>query len=62
MKKSAIEKYEFMDEISSKEKWNHDFGTIILDVFEKAIRSGQIKKTVKQLIEEIEVEFNKGRS
>jgi len=50
-----------MDEISSKEEWNHDFATLIVDIFEKAIRNGEINKTVKKLIEEIEIEFNKDR-
>jgi hypothetical protein len=59
VKKSAIERYNYMDEKSSKEEWNHDFGTMIIDVFERAIRSGQINKTVKELIDEIEIEFNK---
>lgn len=59
MRKSAIEKYEYMDETSSKEEWNHDFGTMIIDVFERAVRNGEINKTVKQLIDEIEIEFNK---
>ncbi len=59
MKKSAVEKYNYMDEKSSEEEWNHDFGTIIIDVFERAIRNGETNKTVKKLIDEIEVEFNK---
>lgn len=60
-KKSAIERYNLMDETSSKEEWNHDFGTMIIDVFERAIRNGEISKTVKQLIDELEVEFYKYR-
>jgi hypothetical protein len=60
-KKSAIERYSRMDETSSKEDWNHDFGTMIIDAFERAIRNGEINKTVKQLIDELEVEFNKYR-
>ena len=58
VKKSAVEKYNYMDETSSKENWNHDFGTIILDVFERAVRKGEVNKTVKELINEIEIEFN----
>ena len=61
MKKSIVERYNYMDEISSKEEWNHDFATLIVDIFEKAIRNGEINKTVKKLIEEIEIEFNKDR-
>lgn len=61
-KKSAIERYNWMDETSSKENWNHDFGTIIIDVFERAIRNGETNKTVVKLIDEIEIEFFKGRS
>jgi hypothetical protein len=60
-KKSAVERYNYMDKTSSEENWNHDFGTMIIDVFEKAIRNGEVGKTVKQLIDELEVEFNKGR-
>ena len=59
MKKSAIEKYNYMDEISSKENWNHDFGTTILDVFERAVKNGEVNKTVKKLIDEIEIELYK---
>lgn len=61
MKKSAVERYNYMDETSSKEEWNHDFGTIIIDVFERAVRNEEANKTVKKLIDEIEIEFNKGR-
>lgn len=61
MKKSAIERYDYMDETSSKEEWNHDFGTMIIDVFERAIRNGETNKTVKQLIDELEIMFNSGR-
>lgn len=61
MRKSAIEKYNYMDEKSSEEEWNHDFGTMIIDVFERAVINGEINKTVKQLINEIEIEFNKDR-
>lgn len=61
MKKSVIEKYEYMDKISSEEEWNHDFGTIIINVFERAVRNRETNKTVSQLINEIEIEFKKGR-
>lgn len=61
MKKSAIERYNYMDKKSSKEEWNDGFGLIVLEVFERAIRNGQIQKTVKQLIDEIEIEFNKDK-
>lgn len=53
MKKSAIERFKYMDKISSKEHWNHDFGTMILDVFDHAVRNGEVNKTVKGLIDEI---------
>lgn len=59
-KKSVIERYNQMDETSSKEDWNHDFGTMIIDVFERAVRNGETSKTVKQLIDDLETEFNKG--
>jgi len=59
MKKSAIEKYDYMDKKSSEEEWNDGFGNIIIDVFERAVRNGELRKTVKQLIDEIEIEFNK---
>ena len=54
MKKSAVEKYNDMDEKSSKEEWNNDFGCIVLEVFERAIKEGKLNKTVKTLIDEIE--------
>lgn len=60
MKKSAVERYNYMDQKSSDEEWNDDFGTIIIEVFERAVRNGEISKTVKKLIDEIEIEFNKG--
>ena len=59
MKKSAVEKYNYMDKKSSEENWNHDFGTMIIDVFERAIRNGEVNKTVKKSVDEIEIEFNK---
>lgn len=58
-KKSAAERYNEMDEKSSKEEWNDGFGLIILDVFEKAINEGKLNKTVKTLVNEIEKEFYK---
>lgn len=57
--KSAVERYKYMDRKSSEENWNHDFGTMIMDVFDRAVKNGEINKTVKELIEEIEIEFNK---
>lgn len=60
-KKSAVERYNLMDKTSSEEDWNHDFGTMIIDVFERAIRNGEVNKTVKQLIDELEVDFYKNR-
>lgn len=59
-KKSAIERYKLMDETSSKEYWNDDFGRMIILAFERAIENGEVKKTVEELIDELEVEFNKG--
>ena len=59
MKKSAVERYNYMDEKSSKEEWNDGFGLIVLEVFERAINNGEVNKTVKKLIDEIEIEFNK---
>lgn len=53
-KKSAMERYHYMDKKSSEEEWNDDFGTIILEVFEKAINNGELNKTVGELIDEIE--------
>jgi len=50
-----------MDEKSSEELWNHDFGSIIIQAFECAVRNGKMNKTVRQLIDDIEIEFNKGR-
>jgi len=59
MKKSVVERYNYMDEKSSKEEWNDGFGLIVLEVFERAINNGEVNKTVKKLIDEIEIEFNK---
>ncbi len=54
MRKSAIERYNDMDEKSSEEDWNDDFGLIVIEVFEAAVRNRQLNKTVKKLIDEIE--------
>ena len=58
-KKSASERYNNMDEKSSKEEWNDDFGLIVIEVFERAINEGKLNKTVGKLIDEIEIEFKK---
>jgi len=58
VKKSAAERYNEMDEKSSKAGWNDDFGLIVLDVFERAINEGKLNKTVKKLVDEIENKFN----
>lgn len=55
--KLAIERYNDMDQKSSEGGWNDDFGLIIIDVFEKAVNSGEITKTVKELVDEIETRF-----
>lgn len=57
-KKSAVERYHEMDEKSSKEEWNDDFGLIVIGVFERAIENGELNKTVKKLVDEIEEEFH----
>ena len=57
MKKSVIERYNHMDEKSSEEEWNDDFGTMILEVLEKALRNGELTKTVEDLADEIEIRF-----
>lgn len=57
-KKSAAERYNGMDEKSSKEEWNDDFGLIVIEVFERAINEGKLNKTVKELIDEIETRVN----
>lgn len=54
MKKSAVERYNNMDEKSSKEEWNDDFGLIVIEVFERAIENNELNKTVEELIDEIE--------
>jgi hypothetical protein len=56
-KKSAVERYNDMDRKSSEEEWNDDFGLMIIDVFEKAVNSGELTKTVKELVDEIETRF-----
>lgn len=58
-KKSAVERYNDMDKKSSEEEWNDDFGGIVLEVFERALNEGKLNKTVKELIDEIETEFNR---
>jgi len=58
-KKSSAEKYNDMDEKSSKGEWNDDFGLIVIDVFERAINDGKLNKTVGELIDEIETEFKR---
>ena len=57
-KKSAADRYHDMDEKSSKGEWNDDFGSIVIDVFEKAVNNGKLNKTVEELIDEIETRFN----
>ncbi len=57
-KKSAVERYHDMDEKSSKEEWNDDFGLIVLEVFERAVYNGKLRKTVGKLIDEIETQVN----
>jgi hypothetical protein len=60
MRKSAIERYNDMDEKSSEEEWNDDFGLIVIEVFETAVRQGQLNKTVRKLIAEIETRVKDG--
>ena len=55
MKKSVIERYNHMDIKSSEEEWNDDFGTMVLEVLEKALRNGELTKTVEDLVDEIEI-------
>ena len=57
MKKSAIERYNQMDKKSSEEEWNDDFGTMVLEVLEKAVMNGELTKTVEDLVDEIEIRF-----
>ena len=57
MKKSVIELYNHMDIKSSEEEWNDDFGTMVLEVLEKAVRNGELTKTVEDLVDDIEIRF-----
>ena len=57
MKKSAIERYNHMDEKSSEEEWNDDFGIMVLEVLEKAVMNGELTKTVEDLVDDIEIRF-----
>jgi len=57
MRKTAIERYNNMDEKSSEEEWNDDFGLIVLEVFEKAVNNGELTKTVEDLVDDIEIRF-----
>ena len=36
---------------------NDDFGTLVLEVFEKAVNNGELSKTVEDLVDEIEIRF-----
>ena len=57
MKKSVIERYNHMDIKSSEEEWNDDFGTMVLEVLEKAVMNGELTKTVEDLVDDIEIRF-----
>ena len=57
MKKSAIVRYNHMDKKSSEEEWNDDFGIMVLEVLEKAVRNGELTKTVADLVDDIEIRF-----
>ena len=57
MKKSLIERWNYMDEKSAEEMWNDDFTDILLDAFKGALRANEGKKTVEDLLKEIEVKF-----
>ena len=57
MRKTAIERYNQMDKKSSEEEWNDDFGTMVLEVLEKAVMNGELTKTVEDLVDEIEIRF-----
>ena len=57
MRKTAIDRYNNMDKKSSEEEWNDDFGTMVLEVLEKALRNGELTKTVEDLVDEIEIRF-----
>jgi len=57
MRKTVIERYNQMDIKSSEEEWNDDFGTMVLEVLEKALRNGELTKTVEDLVDEIEIRF-----
>lgn len=56
--KSLIERWSYMDEKSSEEMWNDGFTDLLLDVFKGALRANEGKKTVEDLLNEIEVKFN----
>ena len=57
MRKTAIERYNQMDKKSSEEEWNDDFGIMVLEVLEKAVRNGELTKTVADLVDDIEIRF-----
>jgi len=57
MRKTVIERYNQMDIKSSEEEWNDDIGTMVLEVLEKALRNGELTKTVEDLVDEIEIRF-----
>ena len=57
MRKTAIDRYNNMDKKSSEEEWNDDFGTMVLEVLENAVRNGELTKTVEDLVDDIEIRF-----
>lgn len=57
MRKTAIDRYNNMDKKSSEEEWNDDFGTMVLEVLENAVRNGELTKTVEDLVYDIETRF-----
>ena len=57
MRKTAIDRYNNMDKKSSEEEWNDDFGTMVLEVLENAVRKGELTKTVEDGVDENEIRF-----
>lgn len=57
MEKSLIERWDYMDEKSSEEMWNDDFTDTLLDTFKNALRNNEGRKTVEDLLEELEIKF-----
>lgn len=56
-KKTLIDRWDYMEEVSSEGGWNGDFHEYLIDAFQDALRNNQTRKTVGQMLTEIEKKF-----